>query len=84
MLENKYVKAYDCHYSRFIASWYNAGGDSFSCMFKRWLKDNFILLTDNEIDDMADMMKCGKLEMEMNAKVFLETYVCDPEHCDII
>ena len=84
MLENKYVEQYDCHYSRFIASWYNVGGRNVSCMFKRWLKENFPLLTEQDINAMANMMTCGKLEMEVNARAFLKDYTCDFENCDIL
>ena len=84
MLENKYVEQYDCHYSRFIASWYNVGGRNVSCMFKRWLKENFPLLTEQDINAMANMMTCGKLEMEVNARAFLKDYTCDFENCGIL
>ena len=84
MLENKYVKEYDCHYSRFIASWFNVGGKIVSCMFKRWLKENFTLLTDEDINAMAYMMTCGKLEMEENARRFLKDYECNYGECDIL
>ena len=84
MLENKYVEQYDCHYSRFIASWNNVGGRNVSCMFKRWLKENFPLLTEQDINAMANIMTCGKLEMEVNARAFLKDYTCDFENCDIL
>lgn len=85
MLENKYVEAYDCHYSRFIASWFNAGGKQ-SCQFERWLLREFPLLTEHDRKSMANMMTCGKLEMEISAKNFLTDCICDSnyEFCDYL
>ena len=72
MLENKYVEQYDCHYSRFIASWYNVGGRNVSCMFKRWLKENFPLLTEQDINAMANMMT-SRIAVFYNAEIATPT-----------
>lgn len=67
MFENKMTKA-GIHYSRYIASWKNAGG-SYTYLFEEWLKH--LGCTDEEISDMKEMYNCGKLELETDAKLWL-------------
>ena len=60
------------HYSRYIASWRNAGGRVYGrgSIFEDWLKQTQEL-TDDEIHDIIEMATCGKLELETCAKAFL-------------
>lgn len=70
MLENKTTEVQGVHYSRYIASWCNAGGNYYGEQFKRWLKMN--CCTEKEIHDIYEMATCGKLELEMNAKTYVQ------------
>ena len=70
MLENK--KFNDVHYSRFIASWRNAGGKYFDGAFEDWLKSYG--LSDSEVREVVDMAIIGKLELEWNAADFIKNY----------
>ena len=67
MLENK--KHNGIHYSRYIASWRNMGGQYFDKEFIEWLiSEGF---TDDEARDVREMAMCGKMELETNAKMFI-------------
>lgn len=76
-MENVYLKAYNIHYSRIIASWVNVGGKTYTPEFKAWLKsikDNKTgerVLTDEQVDDIYTMANDGKLEWEMDARRFM-------------
>ena len=61
------------HYSRYIASWHNAGGRvyKYRSIFEDWLRQTQEL-TDDEIHDIIEMATNGKLELEMSAKQFLK------------
>lgn len=74
MFENKYIERLDCHYSRIIASWYNAGGEIPTARwaktsFAKWLKS--LGFTDQEAYDIWNMATCGKLELEHSAEKFI-------------
>ena len=62
------------YYSRYIASWLNAGGSLKTLvgrdLFKDWLKR--IGVNENDIHDIYEMATNGKLELETNAKLYLE------------
>lgn len=78
MLKNKKV---DCgfdipvHFSRLIASWNNVGGNAYSWLFEDWLKS--LGLSDRDARDCYEMYTCGKLEVEFNAKHFIEEHEND-------
>lgn len=57
-------------YSRYIASWRNAGGKDFGEGFKDWLKSEG--LTPNERREVCLMAENGKFELEESARRFLE------------
>lgn len=67
MLENK--KHNGVHYSRYIASWKNSGGEYFGEEFEEWLRSEGF--DEEEIRDVKEMATCGKLELEMAAKEFI-------------
>lgn len=70
--ENKLTQNGGIHYSRFIASWYNKGGEKITSYgpFRDWLY-SLGFLTEKEIDDICEMATNGKLELEMSAKRFI-------------
>lgn len=70
MLENK--KFNDVHYSRFIASWRNAGGKYFDEAFEDWLKSYG--LSDSEVREVVNIAIIGKLELEVDAENFIKNY----------
>ena len=59
------------HYSRYIASWHNAGGRVYDSLFEDLLRSTQ-QLTDDEIHDIREMATCGKLELEVSAREFLK------------
>jgi len=67
--ENAKTEAQGVHYSRYIASWRNVGGDYFGNQFEKWLKENSC--TKNEIADIVVMATCGKMELEKTAKAYV-------------
>ena len=67
MLENK--KHNGIHYSRYIASWINAGGKYFDEEFLEWLKSEGF--EEDDARDVREMATCGKLELETSAKKFI-------------
>ncbi len=71
MFENK-ITHNGIPYSRYIASWHNAGGRiyKYRSIFEDWLRQTQ-QLTDEEVHDIIEMATCGKLELEENAKKFL-------------
>ena len=78
MFENKMIEG--IYYSRFVASWINAGGARFYKMqcrrlgFEIWLKQLVINgrhLTEEEIRDICNYAWNGKLELEENVRNFL-------------
>lgn len=83
MLENKKVYLTNIeesvHYSRFIASWYNIGGEiRHYGSFRSWLESfKPYGMTDKDVDDIVLMATCGKLELEQDAAVFDRHYVDD-------
>lgn len=70
MFENKKTEVQGIHYSRYIASWRNVGGDYYGEQFAKWLKANGC--TDKEIDDIREMASCGKMELELTAKSYVK------------
>ena len=67
MLENK--KHNGIHYSRYIASWTNAGGQYFNEEFMEWLiSEGF---TEDKARDVREMAMCGKMELETSARMFI-------------
>ncbi len=70
MFENKKTEVQGVHYSRYIVSWNNVGGDYYGEQFKRWLRMN--CCTEKEIDDICEMATCGKMELEMSAKTYVQ------------
>ena len=75
--ENVYIKDYNMHYSRIIASYSNVGGDVRSFKFKDWMKQitdcntGERVLTDEQINDIYNLATNGKLEWETDARNFL-------------
>ena len=73
-LENARTEKHEIHYSRYIASWYKAGGQfrhlTDTLNFKDWLRS--MGLSEDEVQTIANMAVCGKLELEESAKVFIE------------
>lgn len=74
ILENKKTKVQEVHYSRYIASWHNEGGHFFGDQFIKWLKENEC--TDEEVNDICEMARCGKMELELTAKCFVNKMDC--------
>lgn len=70
MFENKKTEVQGVHYSRYIASWQNSGGDYYGEQFEKWLKENEC--TDKEIDDIREMARCGKMELELTARFYVK------------
>ena len=71
-LENEVIKG--IHASRYIMSWYNAGGAKGKTGFVSWLRQlriNGEPLTELEIRRIRHMQVNGKLELEMNAREFI-------------
>lgn len=70
MLENK--KLDGVHYSRYIASWRNKGGqiDWGDCGFSRWLRSHGA--TDKEVADITDMALMGRMELELEAGYYIK------------
>lgn len=74
MFENKFIKG--IHVSRYIASWLNVGGSIRSLGFELWLERLLINgehLTEDEIRYIRNFARNGKLELETNAKLFLNS-----------
>lgn len=74
MFENKKTKN-GIHYSRYIASWINACKELkvsiyFDDKFLRWLEFSE-RLDEEEINNIRNMAKNGKMELEDSAKSFL-------------
>ena len=71
MFENKKTVAQEVHYSRYIASWNNCGGDHYyGEQFAKWLRANGC--TEREIDDIREMATCGKMELELTAMIYVK------------
>ena len=62
---------YGIPYSRYVASWYNAGGRRNYLHIKAWLKD--LGLEEDDCANVADMATNGKLELEEHARNFLKS-----------
>lgn len=78
MFENKKVFipkiGEEVHYSRIIASWYNeASRDRYQ--FIDWL--TYLGIAKNDIDEIAEMYDCGKLELESSVKNFIKFKNCN-------
>lgn len=69
MLENKKAGTLNVHYSRYVASWRNMGGNLFGDYFKKWLI--FEGLTEQEAIEVEEMYLMGKLELEKSARKFI-------------
>ena len=77
--ENIYLKKYNVHYSRIIASWVNAGGDVNSIEFREWLRsikdeNNERILTEDQVWQITKLATCGKLEFENDAERFIKEH----------
>lgn len=73
MWENKIYEG--IHYSRFIASWYNAGGNPERGDFVDWLQSLVINgknIPYSVIHEIANLMEDGKLELEQHVKQWLK------------
>lgn len=71
MFDNKKTKVQEVHYSRYIASWNNVGGDHYyGEQFKKWLELN--CCTEEEIDDICEMATCGKMELQFTAAAYVK------------
>jgi len=69
MLENKKAGNLNVHYSRYVASWRNAGGNLFGDHFKNWLMSEG--LTEQEVGEVEEMYCMGKLELEKSARKYV-------------
>lgn len=69
MFDNKKTQN-GIHYSRFIASWANAGGTDWDEYFAKWLAENGC--TEEDIRAIQEMQMTGKLELEVSAKKFMK------------
>lgn len=71
--ENAKTEEHDVYYSRYIASWYRAGGRFDNLIdildFKDWLRS--INLTEKEVEALATIAACGKAELEQSARAYL-------------
>ena len=74
MFENKLYNG--IHATRYIASWYNSGGQPWLGDFEDWLMS--LGLTAAEAREIWNMATCGKLELEVSAKEFINN-VCQFE-----
>ena len=60
------------HASRYIMSYLREGGEAnYRDKFREWLKSLPMELTEEEIDYIVGIYDNGKMELEMNAKRFL-------------
>lgn len=72
MFENKKDSVQGIHYSRFIASFAKAGGNVLNRdEFGDWL-DHLGFLNEDEVLDILDIATCGKIELELDANIFLK------------
>jgi hypothetical protein len=74
MFENKIYE--NIHYSRFIASWYIAGGSNKRGDFVEWLESLIINgkpIPKETIDEIEFLFSNGKLELETRAKLFIQS-----------
>ena len=74
MFENKIYE--NIHYSRFIASWYIAGGSNNRGDFVEWLewlRINEKPIPKETIDEIAFLFSNGKLELETRAELFIQS-----------
>ncbi len=63
-------KLNDVHYSRYIASWLNKGGQEFSDEFVDWLKS--LGASEDEVSRIKLMATCGKMELEIAATSYIK------------
>ncbi len=78
--DNK-VTSNGIHYSRYIASWINAGNTRFGfwgSRFAAWLKS--VGCTEEEVHDILCMANDGKLELETSARFFTKARQEDGEN----
>lgn len=63
----------EIHETRFIASWLRAGGELYYVEdvdnFQKWLLS--LGLNEEEVYHLSNMATCGKVELEHNAREFL-------------
>jgi len=76
MFENKIIKG--IHVTRFIMSWIREGGtlddmrgDYYD--FQQWLES--LGLSESEVNNILEISKNGKLELEISAKNFIKNKV---------
>lgn len=69
MFENKKAEKTGIHYSRYIVSWIRVGGHFFDESFEEWLKLEG--LTDDEILDVLEIARTGKMGLEHSADQFM-------------
>jgi len=77
MLENKIIVwgegKWPIPYSRFIASFNNVGGDIYyDGEFDVWLES--LSIPPDDIVEILEMANCGKHELEVNARAFINKY----------
>lgn len=70
ILVNKKTNVQHVHYSRYIASWRNVGGEDFDEFFEEFLKNNGC--TDQEVHDIVEMANGGMFELEKDARTFVQ------------
>lgn len=71
MFENKQVNGY-IYYTRFIASYVKEGGNVFNkSEFTGWLKQ--LGLSDEDVNGIWFLATNGRLELEVNAKLYLQS-----------
>lgn len=51
------------------------GGDKYSYLFEDWLES--LGLSDRDVRDCNEMYTCGKLEVEFNAKEYIQEHKDD-------
>lgn len=65
------------HKTRFIASWLRVGGSLYDGKdfddFREWLKS--FDLTESEVDDILNLARVGKMELETSARQFIKNNI---------
>lgn len=67
-MENLKTEAEHVYYSRYIASWRNAGGTCYDEWFSEWLRSEGC--SEEECRRITEMATCGKFELERSAEKF--------------
>lgn len=72
MFENMKDKKNNVHYSRYIASFKEAGGSVRSLLFKDWLRH--LELDDVDVDSIWNLAINGKMELTDDASEFIREH----------